>query len=127
MNESIFEHPGRPPCPQIHISDPAITAGERQSEVMHILLSGRAIFDALKNAVDELKRLAPEDDDVLVEAFNISVTKIIFTEPHTITLRGFNHDGRDTFVIVHYSQLIAHVVFKPKRGKDRIIAGFSVQ
>lgn len=86
--------------------------------------SGEASFTALKQAVNELIRLAPEDHDILIQAFNILVTEIRYVEPHTFILRGFNQEGHDTFVVCHYSQLLAHVVYLPKRQEKRTIIGF---
>lgn len=88
-------------------------------------LSGEAAFVALKDAVDELASTAPEDHDVIVEAFDLSVGEIIYIEPHTLLFRGFDHEGNNSFVLCHFSQLIARVVYKPKRGPERIITGFS--
>ena len=93
--------------------------------LMPSLLSGEASFIALKQSVNELARLAPADHDVLVEAFNLLVTKVFYVEPHSLLFRGFNQEGHDAFVICHFSQLVARVVYHPKRGSDRIITGFA--
>jgi hypothetical protein len=90
-------------------------------------LSGDAAFVALKKAVDELVASAPEDYDVLVQAFNISVRKISYIEPHTFLFSGFNQEGHHTAVVAHYSQVVAHIVYLPKQGSERIITGFSRQ
>ena len=90
-------------------------------------LSGDAAFIALKEGVDELVASAPEDHDVIVQAFNISVREIRYIEPHTFLFSGFNDKGHHTAVVAHYSQVVAHVVYLPKKGNERIITGFSRQ
>jgi len=90
-------------------------------------LSGDAAFTALKEAVDELVATAPKDNDVLVQAFDIAVIKIRYIEPHTFLFSGFNQEGHHTAVVAHFSQLVAHIVYLPKQGNERIITGFSRQ
>jgi hypothetical protein len=90
-------------------------------------LSGEAAFIGLREAVDELVASAPEDHDVIVQAFNISVREIRYIEPHTFLFSGFNQEGHHTAVVAHYSQVVAHVVYFPKKGNERIITGFSRQ
>jgi hypothetical protein len=90
-------------------------------------LSGDAAFVALKKAVKEIVASAPKDNDVLVHAFNISVREISYIEPHTFLFRGFNQEGHHTAVVAHYSQVVAHIVYLPKQGPERIITGFSRQ
>jgi hypothetical protein len=87
-------------------------------------LSGDAVFAALKKAVDDLKCAAPKDHDVLVQAFDISVVEVRYIEPHTLLLSGFNQEGNHTAVVAHFSQLVAHVVYLPKRGPERVVTGF---
>jgi hypothetical protein len=88
-------------------------------------LSGEAAFIALKKAVDELANSAPEDHDVLVQAFNLSVNQIRYVDPHTLIFTGFDANGNAASAVCHYSQLVAHVVYLPKRGKDRVVTGFA--
>lgn len=90
-------------------------------------LRGDAAFIALKEAVDELVASAPEDYDMLVQAFNISIGEIKYIEPHTCLFSGFNYEGHHTAVVAHYSQVVTHIVYLPKRGPERIITGFSRQ
>jgi len=90
-------------------------------------LSGDAAFVALKQAVDELVACAPKDHDVLIQAFNISVREIRYIEPHTFLFSGFNQEGHHTAVVAHYSQVVAHIVYLPKQGPERVITGFSRQ
>ena len=106
-------------------ADAAAAAGRQTVEAMYGLMSGDATFVALKNAVEEIKRLAPEDHDVIVQAFNIIVTEVRFIEPHTILLCGFNQKGDHASVVAHFSQMVAHVLYFPKRGSKRVVTGFS--
>ena len=87
-------------------------------------VTGQASFDALKKAVNEIVRLAPKDHDILIHAFNIFVTEIRYVEPHTFIFSGFDHEGNNTSVVCHYSQLLAKVVYLPKRNEERQIIGF---
>ena len=94
------------------------------SEMTNTLLSGAATFAALKDAVDEVCRLAPKDHDVLIQAFGILVKDIRFTEPHTLLFSGVDQSGNGTVVVAHYSQVVAHVVYLPKQGPERVLIGF---
>lgn len=88
-------------------------------------LKGEATFRAMKDAVEKLVRLAPEDHDVLIQAFDITVREVTYVEPHTLLLSGFNNHGHETCVVAHHSQLVAHVIYRPKEeGKKRVITGF---
>jgi len=88
------------------------------------LLTGEATLYALKKAVDELKRLAPKDHDVLIKAFDIAVTEVKYIKPHTLLLIGLNDEGQNTSVVCHFSQLVAHVVYTPKKSEERVITEF---
>jgi hypothetical protein len=101
-------------------------AAEAQIAMPH-LLSGAATFAALKEAVDDLAAAAPKDHDVLIQAFNIGVVEVRFLQPHTFLFRGFDQEGNHTFVVVHFSQMVARVVYLPKRGPERVITGFAVE
>jgi hypothetical protein len=37
-------------------------------------------------------------------------------EPDTLLLTGVNEDGFDVVVLAHFTQLITHVVMRPKKG-----------
>ncbi len=102
-----------------------IVAGERQVAAMRGLMSGDATFLALKQSVQKLSRSAPEGHDVLIHAFDVSVTNVRYVEPHTFVFEGFNSEGHTTVAMCHYSQLVAHVIYVPKRGSSRIITGFN--
>jgi hypothetical protein len=104
---------------------------EREAELyaaqtaMPRLLSADATYAALRHAVDQLSRSAPNDHDVLIQAFGISTIEVRYIEPHTFLFSGYDRDGRETFVACHFSQLIAHVSYIPKRSKERVITGFA--
>ena len=103
----------------------AIVAAERQTAAMRGLMSAEATFSALISAVNQLSRSAPKDHDVLIHAFGISITQVRYVQPHTFIFEGFNSEGHTTTAVCHYSQLVAHVVYIPKRGPSRVITGFS--
>jgi hypothetical protein len=89
------------------------------------LLSGEAAFAALRASVDELVRLAPPDHDVLVHAFGIAVREVRFVAPHILVFHGWDEAGHDSSVIVHFSQLVARVVYQLKVGLERVVTGFA--
>jgi hypothetical protein len=89
------------------------------------LLSGDATWCALKFAVDELRRLAPDDHDVFIQVGDIAVLEARFVEPHTFLFKGINQDGHRTSIVTHFSQLHARIVYHPKRGPVRRVIGFS--
>jgi hypothetical protein len=95
-----------------------------QTAALTGLLSGDATFATLKYAIEQLTPLAPKDSDVVIQAFNIIATKVVFCQPHTLLLHGVNEEGHDTFVVAHFSQLVAHVIYRPKIGPQRIVTGF---
>jgi len=109
----------------IPIKNPALVAGDIQVAAMNHLMSGAATFYALQKAVNDLVVAAPKDHDIIIQAFNISVEEVCFLKPHTILFRGFDQEGNQTSVVVHYSQMVAHVIYRPKTGPKRIITGFS--
>jgi len=95
------------------------------SEIHRRLLSGDATWLALECAVNDLVRSAPQDHDVLIQVGNVSVTKARFIKPHTFLFEGVDQDGHRTGLVMHFSQVRAHVIYLPKRGADRVITGFS--
>lgn len=110
-----------------HLISPAMKAAmvaNRDAATTHKLLRGDSLFEALNKAVNDLKGRAPEECDVLVEALGVYVTEIGFIEPHAFLLRGYDDAGNDTFVVAHFSQLVARVVYLPKKGPDRVVTGF---
>lgn len=112
--------------PQIALMEkPEVRAVREQTRILNSMMSGRATFDALISAVQELSRVAPEDCDIFIQVGNISVLKARFIEPHTFSFEGFNQDGHRAWLVEHFSQLHASVVYLPKRGPSRVITGFS--
>jgi hypothetical protein len=97
---------------------------ESQNVLTHPF-SGAATYDALISAVQELSRIAPDDCDVFVKVGNLCVLKARFVEPHTFSFEGFNPEGHHSWMVLHFSQLRASVIYLPKRGPSRVITGFS--
>ncbi len=104
---------------------PEVRATQEQTRVLGSLLSGRATFQALIDAVQELARLAPDDCDVLILVNDVSILKVRFIEPHTFSFEGFDQNGHRTWIVIHFTQLTARVVYLPKRGPQRVVTGFS--
>jgi hypothetical protein len=102
-----------------------IVAADKQIAAMRRLMSADATFYALLESVKRLTKSAPKDHDILVQAFGISITQVQYAGPHTLVFEGFNDEGNTSFVVCHFSQLIAHVIFTPKRGPSRVITGFA--
>lgn len=96
----------------------------RQTAITHKLLSGDSLFETLNKAINDLVGLAPKECDVLIEAFGVYVTEVDFFPPHSFLLRGKDQSGNDTFAVAHFSQLVAHVIYLPKKGPERVITGF---
>lgn len=109
----------------ISIVPHAVVVAREQAKAMRGLLSAESTFSALKQAVQDLSRSAPQDHDVIIHAFNISVTQVRYVEPHTFIFEGFNSENHPTFVACHFSQLVAHIVYVPKRGPVRVLTGFA--
>jgi hypothetical protein len=89
-------------------------------------LSARAAYDALEQAVHELGRIAGEDNDIMVKAFDITVREIVYIEPYALLFRGVNDDGQHAFVLCHFSQFVARFIFKPKGAAKREPIGFRI-
>jgi hypothetical protein len=87
------------------------------------LLSGAATFDALAGAVQELRRLAPDDCDVWILVGDIFVREARFIEPHTFAFEGFDEHGDRAWVVQHFSQLSARVVYRTKRDDVPFTSG----
>lgn len=96
-----------------------------QTNVLRGLMSGAATFEALIKATQELTRLAPDDQDIFVLVDDVDVIQVRFIEPHTFSFEGFKEDGQRAWIVQHFSQLNAKVVYHPKRGTSRVITGFS--
>ena len=93
------------------------------------LLSGEAMFLAMKRAMDELVSRAPQDHDVWIQIHDLAVTEARFIEPHTFLFEGFDQDGHRAGIVCHFSQVKVRIVYRPKRSADRtvsrVIQGFS--
>lgn len=93
------------------------------------LLSGHAMFTAMKRAVDDLKGRAPEDHDILIQIGGLSVLEAHFIEPHTFLFEGINEGGHRSAMVCHFTQVIVTVIYREKRDEmrviSRVIQGFS--
>lgn len=85
---------------------------------------GEVAFNALKQAVDELVASAPKDHDVCVAAFDLIVSDVRYLDSGTLMFRGVDSQGSAACAIVHYTQLVARVIYLPKRGNERVVTGF---
>lgn len=88
------------------------------------LLSGDALYMALMAAVEELAKRAPAEHDVLVQAFGLVVTEVHLREPNALVFCGYDNNGNQSFAVAHFSQVVASVVYLPKRGPDKVLTGF---
>jgi hypothetical protein len=87
--------------------------------------SGDATWRALQGAVDYLVKSAPQDHDVLLQMFNLTVLKAQFIKPHTFLFEGIGQDGNRSAIVAHFSQVVARVVYLPKRSETKVITGFA--
>ncbi len=111
--------------PELYVPD---TVGRILPEIIEIgpsIHSGAATFTALKDAVEELTRTAPKDCDILIRAYDLTVREIRFVEPHAFIFSGVTDDGHDAREVIHFSQLHARVIYRPKDGPNRVIIGFA--
>jgi hypothetical protein len=86
-------------------------------------LSGSGFFDTLVEQIKQLESAAPQDCDVVIQAFDLSVSELAFIEPQTIILRGTDQVGNDGLAIIHYSQFVARLGYcalEPERPKRSI-------
>ena len=120
-----FMNEPKPSTFKLSVPPSALRAVERQTDILRSLLSGTATFNALVSAVEELRRIAPDDCDVFVQVGNITVLKAVFIEPHSFSFEGLDQDGHRTWIVIHFSQLHASIVYLPKRGAERVVTGFS--
>ena len=89
------------------------------------LLSGEATWQSLQAAVKALVAKAPNDHDVLLHVGGLMVTGARFIEPHTFLFEGITQDGHQSGLVCHFTQVVAQVIYLPKRGPSRIITGFA--
>src|SRR5947207_3335409 len=90
------------------------------------IFNGVATYRALLSAIQEFSSASPNDCDVFIQVDNVLVTKVTFFEPHTFTFEGIDKDGHRTRIIIHFSQLRARVVYRPKRNASRIITEMEI-
>jgi hypothetical protein len=111
------------------IEPPEIRAAKHQASVLRSMMSGAATFEALERAVQELRRLAPNDCDVWILVGNIFVLEARFIEPHTFAFEGIDEHGDRAWIVQHFSQLSATVIYRTKRDAtpftSRVIHGFN--
>lgn len=101
----------------------ARTAAETQIALPKIL-SGNATWDAMKSAVEQLRRVAPEDHDVVIKVSDVTVVKAYFIEPHAFLFEGVNDVGENTWIGLHFSQLVFAVIHRQKFRQEPVITGF---
>jgi hypothetical protein len=95
-----------------------------QEEQRH-LLSGDATWAALQSAVAHLVSLAPQDYDVLLQIFDLAVLEARYIEPHTFLFKGVGQDGNQAGIVCHFTQVVARVIYLPKKGQSRVVTGFA--
>ncbi len=119
--------PGIPMGDQARYVNPAVSIAKENLKAMRGLMSGEATFIALIQAVKDLTAAVPKENDILISAFGINVLKVRYIEPHTFLFEGFDDEGRAAFAACHFSQLVAHIIYLPKRGAERVVTGFAEQ
>ncbi len=107
----------------------AVRVVQEQTHTIKTMMSGRSTFDALARSVQELRRLAPNDCDVWIRIGDILIREATFVEPHTFTFEGLDQHGDRAWVVQHFSQLSATVIFRTKREEkpftSRVVHGFN--
>jgi hypothetical protein len=48
-----------------------------------------------------------------------------YIEPHTFLFQGVGQDGNRAGIVCHFTQVVAKVVYLPRRGPSRVITGFA--
>ena len=89
------------------------------------LSSGDATWVALQQAVNQLVAVAPKDHDVLLQVFDIAMLNARYIEPHAFLFEGLDGAGNRVGIVCHFTQLVARVIYLPKRGPTRVITGFA--
>ena len=90
------------------------------------VFNGLATYRALLCAIQDFSSASPDDCDVLIQVDDVLITKVTFFEPHTFTFDGIDKDGHRARIIIHFSQLKARVVYRPKRDTSRIITEMEI-
>jgi hypothetical protein len=91
---------------------------------MPALLSGHATWEAMQSAIEQLRHVAPTDHDVVIKVSDVTVVKAYFIEPHAFLFEGFNAAGENTWIGLHFSQLVFAVIHRPKSRPEPVITGF---
>ena len=91
---------------------------------MRDLLSGHATWVAMQSALQQLRRIAPKDHDVVIKVSDVTVLKAYFIEPHAFIFEGVNDHGEDTWIGLHFSQLVFGVIHRKKFRPEPTITGF---
>jgi len=91
------------------------------TESIDDLTGGAAALAGLQYALEQLSRLPAKDCDTLVKAYGAIVSEVSLLKPDTLLLTGVDDNGADVVVLVHYTQLIAHIVFLPMKGEVPIV------
>jgi hypothetical protein len=91
------------------------------------LLSGDATWQALQHAVHELSATAPKDHDVVLRVADLSVLDARYIEPHSFLFRGISDDGHESWIVMHFSQVVFRVIHRVRQiaDKPRVITGFA--
>lgn len=87
-------------------------------------MSGHATWIAMQSALQQLRRTAPKDHDVVVKVSDVTVLKAYFIEPHAFLFEGINPHGEDTWIGLHFSQLVFGVIHRKKFRPEPTITGF---
>ena len=88
------------------------------------LLSGYATWEAMKSAVEQLRCIAPKDHDVVIKVSDVTVIEAYFIEPHAFLFQGINDIGEDSWIGLHFSQLVFAVIHRPTLRPEPVITGF---
>lgn len=91
---------------------------------MPALLSGHATWEAMKSAIEQLRRVAPKDHDVVLKVSDVTVIEAYFIEPHTFLFEGVNDAGQSTWLGLHFSQLAFAAIHRAKLRPEPVITGF---
>ena len=112
------------PVPTLSDASKARIQAGQDAALTQGLLRGDAMFTALQQAIHDLSRVAPAEHDVLIYALGIYVVKVGFIEPHAFLFQGHDGEGNETFVVAHFSQIVARVIYRAKQGPEKVLTGF---
>jgi len=97
---------------------------------MEFLFTGRAAFRKLERIVEELTRTADDFQDVIVVLLpqNLTIKEIRYAEADTVFLCDGHASDKSTSVCIPNGQPFSAVIeIIPKRGRTRLITGFTDQ